>query len=386
MDKCDLRTPERVSISAAMANCEDPLAISGAQGCFINHKLRYVETHAFLKNMEPSCNICLDSFAEQDNIVRLFPCAHIFCEECILKAFLISPCCPICRNYIFPHCSQIFSSFESATTAGFIECENKFCISDGSQNLSRTSIDYIKSMRLRNIPVSFSNTLLCPCPLAGTNYQDSRNFLETNNIEIQSWVCSEFEKRNYHVTESSFEEDRIMPHNENLLVSVITITLDLQKKTKNTLSQLITEMAPVRTRPSYLHLEETKSFFYSSDMINGTGGIRGCFERLLINLNHDLLYLFMMKNLPDFFDTNSPLFIRNWVSGIDGFLEFNHDYGKIKISDFFDSDNKIIDFNILKLLILQKGITVDSIPRRDNFEKSAFAYQLGKISLRGFVI
>ncbi len=267
MDRCSLHPPEWVTISATMSEYTQTESVA-----YGNHELRYIEPYTCLKNLDSSCRIYFDDLNEQDEFIRLFPCAHIFCKGYSVTFFSIIPCCPISRHYIFSRQSQVFNSFESAKKSCLIECKNSSCIYIHNEILSENHIDYIRNKRHRAIPVAFPNTLICPYQINKTNDQKPKDFIKTSNIEIQSWVYNELEK-NYYVVNTLFEDHIEEIIDGNILASIITVTINLNKKKKNA---LIDKVVTNEIRSHYLDMERIVKLFYSSDIVNGNDGFADC--------------------------------------------------------------------------------------------------------------
>lgn len=70
-------------------------------------------------NIRKDCAICLEVFKQNDEIIAMTKCDHVFHEVCIRKWFLVRTNCPYCRTDVLPE-----------KQSGSEEDENNFHISD----------------------------------------------------------------------------------------------------------------------------------------------------------------------------------------------------------------------------------------------------------------
>jgi F420-0:gamma-glutamyl ligase len=46
------------------------------------------------------CTICQEEFEDDDVILEIKGCGHVFKKDCLIKWFSTSACCPLCRHDI----------------------------------------------------------------------------------------------------------------------------------------------------------------------------------------------------------------------------------------------------------------------------------------------
>ena len=62
----------------------------------VNEILSKIPQFPYMKNEECVCPICRDNITKGTNI-RMLPCGHIYCPDCIRRALENSLTCPVCR-------------------------------------------------------------------------------------------------------------------------------------------------------------------------------------------------------------------------------------------------------------------------------------------------